>query len=1626
MRKLLPFFALGCLAATTAAQAQQISPYLAGQNAWMAYSYGARVYNGQLDQLWPTVKKSKVRMVRIGGNGVEFNMPTPQQYLSMIDSIRRIGAEPMVQVSEGRGRYTAQQAAAVVDYVNNQMRRGVKYWIIGNEPNLTGNFGKVGVEGVEAYIKSWATAMKQADPTILTVGPETSFYDTSYLRPLIGGANDVTGKDANGRYYLDVVTFHSYPFSGTQTRAQVLTAAGTLAGNVNGLLTMIDAANALHNRSGADALKWAVTEFNIGYQNPTANGVDGLGVHGFLNGQYWAEVFGIGMQKQAVSMMPWSIHESNGSRGEGDLGYLDGSGASIKPRSAFYHEMLVAENLRGSYLAATDNQADVSVISSRHGDTTAVMVLNKSNTADFDFTVQLSAAAVPGTAALKINVPAGLNAAYNDKIYGQSTQVLLFDGQGQLLRKIVYSLQHATNNLAPTYLRPGQQVTLADFRADKTFTCVAPEQVSFAPAILGSYASLSWNFGADATPATGTGPGPFAVRYATPGAKSVTMTLQNADTTIAVSKAGYVQVSACARTPYSGTPIALPGVIRAVEFDNGGQNVAYYDSDPTNRGAALNPNVPRASEAVDTELGDGGYGNIGYSASGEWLKYSVNVQRTGLYKLTARVSASATGGSFRVSVDGVDKTGVIGVPVTGGFGVFQDVVVSNVYLEANANATLQLELVSSSFNFSKLTLEEQPPTGIVVNRLYNATSTPDGMSDAVELLVTKDHVDVRGLIVKDFETNLTSDAGGKYQFKDQALWKDLRIGTTIVLRRLASGITGYAEDLDAADFKLDLLMGNGAYLTNLAPNNSFNLTNTDMVLLKTGAASGTAGAVHAFATGSSNTAIFQAVTSPKLVSAAITNTGQFQYPLNPTQSVADYNGTAAAASFDANRNWGNGYGAANVAYIQTLRNAAFTPPPIVVNRVYNGSNDANGQTDAVELLVVQDHFDARNLLVKDFETNNTADNGGKYRFNNVAFWQDLRAGTTIVLRRISGPAGYVQDLDASDFTLDLLLDNTGYMTNLATGNSFNITQYDMVLLKTGTAAGVSGALHAFATKGGGANGVPSALFQSVAAAKLTSPDGTDAGGGTFHYPLNPEQQPTDYHGAKAALSKSMAFNWGYGFGAGNVAYIQALRDAVLAPPAALTAAAAGNAVMLRWTDNTADETGFDIFRSTNGISYAPLTTVGRDASSYTDSCRNYGTRYYYQVRTRGEGLTSAFAPAASALTSSRPAIVLPALTGECAVTATAPTAPDLCGTATVTALTTDPTTYAAQGAYTIRWRFTYSDGTADTVAQAVQVQDRTAPTVLTRNLTVTLANGTATITAADVDHGSYDTCGIQSLTLDNTTFDCSNLGPNTVTLTVTDTHGNAASAPATVTVIGAVPTPAIAVGRTDNTFTGLSANTIALGYGTQSLTLTATDGTSSATTYAWAPATGLSSATAASPVFTPTAAGTYTFTVTATNEYGCTASSSVTITVIDVRCGNKNDKVQLCHNGHEICVAPAAVAAHLGQHGDQLGSCQPTAARATAAGSQPATLQQATVLEAYPNPFAGRTTIRFQPATSGPAQLQVFNHLGQLVATLYQAEAQAGYRYELPLRADALPAGLYTCRLLSAGQAQSLRLVLVK
>ncbi len=94
-----------------------------------------------------------------------------------------------------------------------------------------------------------------------------------------------------------------------------------------------------------------------------------------------------------------------------------------------------------------------------------------------------------------------------------------------------------------------------------------------------------------------------------------------------------------------------------------------------------------------------------------------------------------------------------------------------------------------------------------------------------------------------------------------------------------------------------------------------------------------------------------------------------------------------------------------------------------------------------------------------------------------------------------------------------------------------------------------------------------------------------------------------------------------------------------------------------------------------------------------------------------------------------------------------------------------------------------AENVSDTCFFDVTVTDDVDPSAVCKDITVQLdAAGSATITLADIDNGSSDNCGVPILSLDITSFDCTDMGGNIVTLTATDSVGNTATCTATVTV----------------------------------------------------------------------------------------------------------------------------------------------------------------------------------------------------------------------------------------------------
>lgn len=467
MKKTLTLIISAFLFISTPIFSQVISPYVYGENTWMPKAVGTYNTGGILDKLWGKIKDCGIKFIRVGGSAYDGNLPTNAQFIALVDSIRKIGGEPLLQVPYNNGGFSETTAANIVRYVNVTMGRNVKYWSISNETNLYTSYTPT---LVATYFKRFASAMKLVDPTIKIVGPDLSSLVTSYYSSLIGGADDITGKDANGNYYLDIVSFHCYRgYSGAQTRTNVTTdAPGKFITDVTSLAGWINSANTKNSRTGTEKLAWAVTEFNVNYLNPTTNDAAGVGSHGFLNGQYWAECLGYSMQYGAFAFAPWSVHESSGNRTAYDLGFLDGVNGQY-PRSSYYHLQMMAKNNKLNFASSSDNQSLVKVVSSKDATGTTVMILNEELTTSFIYTVRLDMSTITGSSVLKINVNNGQAVQYTPtvQIPAQGTHVLIFDNLGNIQKIIEYTLTNTQNQTAPRVIYTGTVSGVSENREEQ-------------------------------------------------------------------------------------------------------------------------------------------------------------------------------------------------------------------------------------------------------------------------------------------------------------------------------------------------------------------------------------------------------------------------------------------------------------------------------------------------------------------------------------------------------------------------------------------------------------------------------------------------------------------------------------------------------------------------------------------------------------------------------------------------------------------------------------------------------------------------------------------------------------------------------------------------------------------------------------------------------------------------------------------------------------------------------------------------------------------------------------------------------------------------------------------------------
>ncbi len=130
----------------------------------------------------------------------------------------------------------------------------------------------------------------------------------------------------------------------------------------------------------------------------------------------------------------------------------------------------------------------------------------------------------------------------------------------------------------------------------------------------------------------------------------------------------------CGQAPFLGSAFVFPARIEAEDYDAGGENVAYHDTDAGNNGSQYRSDDVDIEECTDT---GGGY-NVGWLNQSEWLEYTVTVPaRRRLRDRSKRVASLSSGGTFHVEFNGIDETGEVIVPVTTGWQTWTTVSVTS-------------------------------------------------------------------------------------------------------------------------------------------------------------------------------------------------------------------------------------------------------------------------------------------------------------------------------------------------------------------------------------------------------------------------------------------------------------------------------------------------------------------------------------------------------------------------------------------------------------------------------------------------------------------------------------------------------------------------------------------------------------------------------------------------------------------------------------------------------------------------------------------------------------------------------------------------------------------------------------
>ncbi|MBR4839656.1 MAG: carbohydrate-binding protein [Paludibacteraceae bacterium] len=158
--------------------------------------------------------------------------------------------------------------------------------------------------------------------------------------------------------------------------------------------------------------------------------------------------------------------------------------------------------------------------------------------------------------------------------------------------------------------------------------------------------------------------------------------------------------------PFHGTAMQVPGKIEAEDFDEGGEGISFHDEERLNNGNS----DYRKGYGVDVKDEDGNI-RLGWTVKDEWLEYTVNIQETARYLITALVSTDNDEASFHFLLDDEVITDEIKATNTGDWNTLVEVSAETKELPAGEHV-LKLYIDNSFFDIDWFKLELLNLTGV--------------------------------------------------------------------------------------------------------------------------------------------------------------------------------------------------------------------------------------------------------------------------------------------------------------------------------------------------------------------------------------------------------------------------------------------------------------------------------------------------------------------------------------------------------------------------------------------------------------------------------------------------------------------------------------------------------------------------------------------------------------------------------------------------------------------------------------------------------------------------------------------------------------------------------------------------